>query len=91
MEGLTGGGAKNSMEIPTFTKEDIIKEGWLDKQSKFMKTWRKRYIVLCKTHMLTYKKNDGNYSAPTECIPITIGCTVKNAADELKITDSFKV
>ena len=41
--------------------------------------------------MLTYKDNDGNYSAPTECIPINNCCTVKSADDELNIKNSFKV
>ena len=41
--------------------------------------------------MLTYKDNDGNYSAPTEVIPINNCCTVKSADDELNIKNTFKV
>ena len=54
-------------------------------------TLNRRYIVLMKTHMLTYKENDGNYSQPTEIIPINNCCTVKSADDELNIKNSFKV
>ena len=42
-----------------------------------------------KTHMLTYKDNSGNYSAPTEIIPINNCCTVKSADDELNIKNTF--
>ena len=38
-----------------------------------------------KTHMLTYKENDGNWGAPTEVIPINNCCTVKSADDELNV------
>ena len=49
----------------------------------------RRYVVLMKTHMLTYKDNSGDYSAPTEIIPINNCCTVKSADDELNIKNSF--
>ena len=39
--------------------------------------------------MLTYKDNSGDYSAPTEIIPINNCCTVKSADDELNIKNSF--
>ena len=41
--------------------------------------------------MLTFKENDGDYSAPTEIIPINNCCTVKSADDELNIPNTFKV
>ena len=44
-----------------------------------------------KSHMLTFKDNSGDYSAPTEVIPINNCCTVKSADDELNIKNSFKV
>ena len=42
-----------------------------------------------KTHMLTYKENNGDWSNPTDCIPINNCCTVKSADDELNIKNSF--
>ena len=45
----------------------------------------RRYVILMKTHMLTYKENDGNWQSPTEIIPINNCCTVKSADDELNV------
>ena len=45
----------------------------------------RRYVILMKTHMLTYKENDGNWQAATEVIPINNCCTVKSADDELNV------
>ena len=42
-----------------------------------------------KTHMLTFKDNNGNYTSPTEVIPINNCCTVKSADDELNIKNTF--
>ena len=41
--------------------------------------------------MLTYKENNGDWSNPTDCIPINNCCTVKSADDELNVKNSFKV
>ena len=49
----------------------------------------RRYVILMKTHMLTYKENDGNWQSPTEIIPINNCCTVKSADDELNVMNSF--
>ena len=51
----------------------------------------RRYVVLIKSHMLTYKDNSGDYRYPTEIIPINNCCTVKSADDELNVKNSFKV
>ena len=39
--------------------------------------------------MLTFKDNSGDWSSPTENIPINNCCTVKSADDELNIKNSF--
>jgi hypothetical protein len=44
---------------------------------------------LIKTHLLTFKDDSGDYSSPTEIIPINNCCTVKSADDELNIKNSF--
>mmetsp|Transcript_34567 Transcript_34567/g.52866 ORF Transcript_34567/g.52866 Transcript_34567/m.52866 type:complete len:86 (-) Transcript_34567:31-288(-) len=41
--------------------------------------------------MLTFKENNGDWSTPTEVIPINNCCTVKSADDELNIKNTFKV
>ena len=51
----------------------------------------RRYVVLIKSHMLTFKDNTGDYANPTECIPINNCCTVKSADDELNIKNTFKI
>ena len=47
--------------------------------------------MLLKTHMLTFKDNSGDYSSPTEIIPINNCCTVKSSDDELNLKNTFKV
>ena len=42
-------------EEQKFESFNIYKEGWLYKQSRYLKTWRKRWGVLTKTHLFTYK------------------------------------
>ena len=39
--------------------------------------------------MLTFKDNNGDWRAPTECIPINNCCTVKSADDELNMKNTF--
>lgn len=41
--------------------------------------------------MLTFKDNSGDYSSPTEIIPINNCCTVKSSDDELNLKNTFKV
>ena len=63
------------------------------KQSRYWKEWRERYIVLTKTHLLTFKAKitNGNYTNPTEVIPMKICSTVKSCEDETKKPESFKL
>jgi len=48
----------------------------------------RRYVVLTKKHMLTFKDNT-NYSNPTEVIEMIQCSTVKSADDETFKTNSF--
>ena len=41
--------------------------------------------------MLTFKDSSGDYSSPTEIIPINNCCTVKSSDDELNLKNTFKV
>ena len=48
---------------------DIVKEGWVYKQSRQLKQWKERYLVLTKTHAMTYKKEKlYNEEDPTEIL-----------------------
>ena len=49
----------------------------------------RRFAILLKTHLLTYKDDSGDYRAPTEIIPINNCCTVKSADDELNLKNTF--
>ena len=63
--------------IPIVLKTDILKEGWVYKQSRQIKQWKERWFVLTSTHALTYKKpKQYNDEDPTEVIALTslLGC-----------------
>eukprot|EP00929_Paragymnodinium_shiwhaense_P042530 TRINITY_DN21996_c0_g1_i1.p1 TRINITY_DN21996_c0_g1~~TRINITY_DN21996_c0_g1_i1.p1 ORF type:complete len:122 (-),score=27.83 TRINITY_DN21996_c0_g1_i1:164-529(-) len=71
-------------------REDITKEGWLVKQSKFMKDWRRRWMVLT-PHYLCSFKTQGDYRNPSEVLRLSECSTVKSAAEELGKENSFRV
>lgn len=63
--------------IPVVRKIDILKEGWVYKQSRQIKQWKERWLVVTRSHALTYKKpNEYNDTDPTEVIALSslIGC-----------------
>lgn len=75
----------------------IVKEGWLYKQSKYMKEWRKyflyhkiyrRWVVLTPTHLYSYKEYK-KYEKPTEEIVIKECKTIKSVEDEIKRKFAF--
>merc|ERR1712187_423909 len=70
--------------------EDIVKEGWLVKQSKFMKEWRRRRVVLTAQYLCTFK-NQGDYRNPTEALRLRECSTVKSAEEELGKENCFRV
>ena len=63
--------------IPIVRKIDILKAGWVYKQSRQIKQWKERWLVVTKNHALTYKKpNEYNNTDPTEVIALSslMGC-----------------
>jgi len=65
--------------IPIVRKIDILKEGWVYKQSRQIKQWKERWLVITKSHALTYKKpNEYNDTEPTEVIALSslMGCGI---------------
>jgi len=52
---------KKSNQESTFSglAKDARKEGWLEKKSKFLGEWRKRWIVLTPAYLFTYKEENG--------------------------------
>ena len=49
---------------------DISKEGYLWKQSRHIKSWRKRWVVLCGNKLYTFKK-EKRYLDPTETLNLS--------------------
>ena len=54
-----------------------------------MKQWKRRYVVLTKENLLTFK--DQNLSNPTEVINMDTCCTVKSSDEEINKQYSFKL
>lgn len=54
-----------------------IKEGWLVKRSRILKEWKKRWMVLTRTHLYSFEQQ-GVYRAPTEKIPLKEVSTIKS-------------
>ena len=65
----------NRKEV-SINRADIIKEGFLDKESRYRKIWRKRWCVLTNKTLYTFANKD-SYSNPTEEIETTKMKTVK--------------
>merc|ERR1719378_1785701 len=80
-----------SKNIPAaINANDIIKEGWLVKQSKHLKDWRRRYVVLTPQYLCTFK-NQGDYRNPTEALRLRECSTVKSADEDTGKENSFRV
>mmetsp|Transcript_32384 Transcript_32384/g.69019 ORF Transcript_32384/g.69019 Transcript_32384/m.69019 type:complete len:119 (+) Transcript_32384:67-423(+) len=71
-------------------RDDVIKEGWLVKQSKFMKDWRRRRIVLTPQYICSFKE-EGDLRNPTEAIRLRECSTVKSAEEDTGKENSFRV
>jgi hypothetical protein len=73
-----------------YSFDKILKEGWLSKQSKFLKDWRKRWFVLTPEHLFTFK-NEKSYKSPTEVLVLKDCTTVKSAEDEIHKENTFRI
>lgn len=70
-------------------EHDIIKQGWLLKQSKSLKEWRRRWFILTSTHLLSYVSQE-NFSNPTELLDLR-QCTTIRSTDEVPVENAFRV
>ena len=75
--------------------KDIVHQGWLYKESRFLKKWRKyifsyirRWVVITRTSVKTYDTQDMQ-KTPTEEIPMSLCRGVKSAEDYTKKQYSF--
>eukprot|EP01067_Filipodium_phascolosomae_P008832 Filipodium_phascolosomae@DN7744_c0_g1_i1.p1 len=74
----------------TILAEDIIREGWLMKQSKHLMEWRRRWCVLTPTRLVTFKK-PGSLKDPTEVLYLRSCSTIRSAEEELGKDYAFRV
>ena len=79
---------EGKLAVETF--EVIIKEGWLEKRSRFLKGWRKRWIILT-PNFLTTLKSQGDYSNSTEQIPLNEFRSILPSDMELNRENTFKI
>ena len=73
-------------KVITIQSNDKIKEGWLQKESRYRKVWRDRWCVLTSEFFYTFA-NEKQYIDPTEQIEISKIKTVKT--DEEKKGNFF--
>ena len=71
-------------------RDDIIKEGWIVKRSKHLKSWRRRCLILTPQYLCTFK-SQGEYRNPTEAIRLCECSTVKSADEDTGKENSFRV
>ena len=67
---------------------EFIYKGWLFKQSRFRKKWRRRYTVLSKTQLMTFDSENIN-EAPTEVLYIRHCNGVKSAEEDTNKPNAF--
>lgn len=68
------------------SRDDILKEGWLKKESRYRKKWRDRWCVLTSKYFYTFE-NEKIYKNPTEKIEVAKIKTVKT--DEIRNGNFF--
>merc|ERR1711920_98875 len=66
-------------------RDDIVKEGWLVKQSKHSKEWRRRWCVLTPQYLFTFKQQGELRIRLREC------STVKSVEEKTGNQNSFRV
>mmetsp|Transcript_23977 Transcript_23977/g.42470 ORF Transcript_23977/g.42470 Transcript_23977/m.42470 type:complete len:129 (-) Transcript_23977:1227-1613(-) len=78
-----------SRETETF--DVIYKEGWLYKQSKYLKEWRRRWVVLTPRLLCSFKAEKNYRVAPTEQVWLRECSSVKSAEEETRQPNGFRV
>jgi len=67
-----------------------IKEGWLSKQSEHFKIWRRRWFVLTRQHLYSFKRQ-GDLRNPTEAIRLVECSSVESADEDTGTKNTFRV
>lgn len=66
------------------------KEGFLEKQSRHLKRWKKRWFVLQDSTLYSFKK-EKTYENPTEVVDLRVFSSVKSSEDYTNRINSFDV
>ena len=70
--------------------KNITKEGWLSKQSRHLRRWKRRWIVLEGSTLYSFKQ-EKVYDNPTEQIDLKVFSSVKSSEDHTHKQYSFDV
>jgi len=97
-DGNEGDGSNESKEEdtePVAVKGKIViknpqKEGFLEKQSRHLKRWKKRWFVLQDSTLYSFKK-EKHYENPTEVVDLRVFSSVKSSEDYTNRINSFDV
>jgi len=72
--------------------QDIIKQGCLLKQSKYLRQWKQRWIVLTSQYICSFESQGGHVgSSPTEYLLLKDCTTVRSADEETGREHSLKI
>merc|ERR1719281_594963 len=72
------------------TFKNKTKEGWLSKQSRHLKQWRRRWFILDDSKLYSFK-DKSPLTQPTEVIDLKIFSSVKSSEDYTNKANSFDV
>lgn len=56
---------------PVLDRTKVIRQGWCLKESDHLKVWRKRWLVLTRQKLCTFKLDDNSYAQPTASIDMS--------------------
>ncbi|CAD7925360.1 unnamed protein product [Amoebophrya sp. A25] len=89
---LGNGRAQADGSDPIITRSDIVKEGWLSKESRNVREWRRRYVVLTNDCLATFRSGPEEmyrWSDATELVMFGQMMTVRSADHETGKENSF--
>jgi len=89
-ESLAGMASSDKVPAKRLEFRNPSKEGWLDKQSRHLKRWKKRWFVLQDSTLYSFKK-EKVYDVPTEIIDLRVFSSVKSSEDYTNRSHSFDV
>eukprot|EP01069_Polyplicarium_translucidae_P009642 Polyplicarium_translucidae@DN3330_c0_g1_i10.p10 len=75
------------------THHRTAKAGWLMKQSRHLKQWRRRWVVLSGTQLYSFKDSTeaSRADSATECLDLTLCKTIRSADDDVQCPFAFRI